>query len=254
MKNVICAIARNEKKYIADFCNYHLNLGFDEIHIYDNGQNDFSPTDKRIIVHPFTDCASKCPQIEAYKDFIKTVDYDWCAFIDIDEFITLDGYSTIREYLNTIDDTVSAVNLFEKLYGDDDIIEPVDFNVPVYDRIKIEHSSGLLPIGKYICKKNSEIKFKNPHKLECSSKFKISLSDGTEVNQRRGIPFKPELFKNCYIRHYKTKTLSEFCDQKLNTPRVFDQTEKRTIDYFFKVNEKTQEKTAYLKSRGIEVK
>jgi hypothetical protein len=55
-----------------------------------------------------------------------------------------------------------------------------------------------------------------------------------------------------YIRHYKTKTLSEFCDQKLNTPRVFDPTKKRTIDYFFQVNKKTPEKIAYLKSRGIE--
>lgn len=75
--------------------------------------------------------------------------------------------------------------------------------------------------------------------------------DGTEVNQRRGISFKLELFKNCYIRHYKTKTLSEFCDQKLNTPRVFNQSEKRTIDYFFRINKKTTEKIAYLKSRGI---
>lgn len=253
MKNVICAIARNEKKYLTDFCNYHLNLGFDEIHIYDNGQNDFMPTDKRIVVHPFTDCASKCPQLEAYKDFMKTVDYDWCAFIDIDEFITLDGFSKIGEYLKTVDESISAIKIFEKVYGDDGLIDPKDPQVPVYERIKTELGNGLIPNGKFLCKKNFDLKFRNPHKFERSSKVKISLSDGTEVNQRRGITFKHEVFKNCYIRHYKTKTLSEFCDQKLNTPRVFNQSENRTIDYFFHVNEKTPEKIAYLKSRGIDV-
>lgn len=252
MKNVICAIARNEKKYIADFCNYHLNLGFDEIHIYDNGQNDFSPTDKRIIVHPFTDFASKCPQLEAYKDFMETVDYDWCAFIDIDEFITLDGYSKINDYLSTIDKDVSAIKLFDKVYGDDGLITPKEENVPVYDRIKNEYDGRFIVIGKYITKKIPNMSFKSPHKIASSENLKVVLSNGAVCDESKGRHYSPDLFKNCFIRHYHTKTLSEFCDQKLNTTRVFDQTKKRTIDYFFQVNEKTPEKIAYLKSRGID--
>jgi hypothetical protein len=36
-------------------------------------------------------------------------------------------------------------------------------------------------------------------------------------------------------------------------PRVFDQSKKRTIDYYFQINEKTPEKITYLKERGIKI-
>jgi hypothetical protein len=36
MRCVVCAIAKNEHLYINDFCHYYLNMGFDEIYIYDN--------------------------------------------------------------------------------------------------------------------------------------------------------------------------------------------------------------------------
>ncbi len=39
MENVIIAITKNENKYIKDWCHYHINLGFDNIYIYDNYEN-----------------------------------------------------------------------------------------------------------------------------------------------------------------------------------------------------------------------
>ena len=38
MINVICAIAKNENDYINDWVNWHLNLGFDRIYLYDNNE------------------------------------------------------------------------------------------------------------------------------------------------------------------------------------------------------------------------
>ena len=39
MKCAICAIAKNENDYINEWCKYHLNLGFDEIYIFDNNKD-----------------------------------------------------------------------------------------------------------------------------------------------------------------------------------------------------------------------
>ena len=39
MGNVICAIAKNENKYINDWCHHHINLIFDNIYIFYNNDN-----------------------------------------------------------------------------------------------------------------------------------------------------------------------------------------------------------------------
>ena len=39
MKTAICAIAKHENVYINDWVNYHLNLGFDHIYIYDDNSS-----------------------------------------------------------------------------------------------------------------------------------------------------------------------------------------------------------------------
>jgi hypothetical protein len=36
MKSLLCAIAKNEERYINEWVNYHYNLGFDKIVVYNN--------------------------------------------------------------------------------------------------------------------------------------------------------------------------------------------------------------------------
>lgn len=255
MKTVICAIAKNEDKYISDFCKYHLALGFDEIHIYDNG-TEIPYQNEKIIVHPFRNVHSKCPQLAAYNNFLKTVDYDWAVFIDIDEFITLDGHENIKEYLSNFAENVDSIRLYEKVYGDGGNITDDNLDIPVYERINEQSRYVKGAWGKSLIRKHEDWRIVNPHKFVRKVPLTDAYSNGHISSYRtlsRALIPSEIVYDKCYIRHYKTKTLSEFCDQKLNTPRVFDQTKKRTLDYFFQINEKTPEKIAYLKSRGIEI-
>ena len=238
MKVVVCAIARNEDKYIKDFCLYHFNLGFDEIHIYDN-VTEIPIVDNRIIVHPFRDINCVSPQQIAYNEMIRQdkYEYDWCAFIDIDEFITLNNYNNIHDFINSQPNDIDSISMKEIVYGDSGKIIPDDITIPVYDRLT---ELSKKPIGKYlkhIVKRNPGIYMLNPH---------IVLHRDSSIVSKIAAPN-----DNCYIRHYKTKTLSEFCDQKLDTPRVFKQTECRKLSYYFNENEKTREKIQYLKERDI---
>ena len=93
MKCVVCAIAKQENVYIYEWANYHLNIGFSHIHIYDNNDLDgesiadvFVGTniENKITIH---DVRGKiCMQLVVYQDCYDNEDFDWCAFIDIDEF------------------------------------------------------------------------------------------------------------------------------------------------------------------------
>lgn len=252
MKTVICAIAKNEGKYIEDFCQYHLALGFDEIHIYDNG-TEIPFNEERVIVHPFRN-VNRMPQLKAYRDFLKNVDYDWASFIDIDEFITLDGYSNIKEYLGTFPETVDQVRIYEKVYGDDEKITPDDIDVPVYDRIIIPKNLRSVR-GKSIIRNRNGWRILDPHRILLDKKMIDAFSDG-RIAERNTPPLilnvDSDTYDGCYLRHYHTKTLSEFCEQKLGLSDVFYDGAVRGINYFFAINKKTPEKLAYLNSKGID--
>lgn len=98
-KTAVVCIAKNEDRYIQEWIDYNLKLGFDDIYIY---MNDWRC--KLDITNPaikFIRFDGKCKQIEAYKNFIVNYakKYIWAAFIDVDEFICLKKHSNINEFL-----------------------------------------------------------------------------------------------------------------------------------------------------------
>ena len=100
MKYLICAILKNEHKYLAEWIDYHLSLGFDDIYLVeDYGSISHKEiTDKYPNVH-LTTCddyfivkrdydLGNRRQNRVYQKFITNHKNEgWCAFIDIDEFI-----------------------------------------------------------------------------------------------------------------------------------------------------------------------
>ena len=104
MINVICAIAKNENSYINDWVNYHLALGFDKIYLFDNNNSetpyvgDFIDQKDKVEVINVRDKHEKDFQNKCYNDFYTSHSFDWCAFIDIDEYIVLDKWNNITWY------------------------------------------------------------------------------------------------------------------------------------------------------------
>lgn len=230
----ICAIARNESEYLEDWVNYHLVLGFDYITVYDDGNNG-SYTNERLERIPF-EAKTGCPQTEAYNGFLRTHDFDWCAFIDIDEFIT--GDLTLLDRVDGYD----AVRMFSKLYGDDGKIYR-DSDRPVYERIVNEVVQPTVS-SKLIVRKR-DWRIYNPHCF--SGNYTVCDSYVKKIHMcQTKKQYSPEVFGPLYIRHYRTKTLEEFCRQKLGLRRVYVPGEVKTEEYYFRVNERTPEKEAYL--------
>lgn len=108
LRVAIVAIAKNEGPFIEEWIAYHRLLGVDHFFIYDNSVRSSSTRHlhkykefiscRRIISYPFE---RKPVQFRAYSDSLVrgAEQFDWVAYIDIDEFIVLREHASIQEFL-----------------------------------------------------------------------------------------------------------------------------------------------------------
>ena len=259
MENVICAIAKNENKYINDWCHHHIELGFDNIYIYDNNNNstdyigDFIDDDIKNKVHLLNINDKKLQQQNSYNTFYYLFNHNfkWCAYIDIDEFIILGKWDNISQFVNDkIFKDAKLIRLKWHIFEDDDLIER-PFIQPIYKEIKKRLIGHFYENHvKSIVKGNlNGIFFKSVHYPHIKSKIPSQqfLSDGTKI-PRAKIVIKSKNKEPAYINHYMTKTISEFIEQKLYRG---DAALNRQLDlnYFWLINTKTKEKQDYIKTK-----
>lgn len=107
MNNIICTFIKIENQYLNDWCKYHINLGFDNIYIYNNDSingyiGDYLDNSIKNKVHIIKINNKKLQKKDLYSIFYNLFKFNfkWCAFIDIDEFIVLTKWSNISHFLN----------------------------------------------------------------------------------------------------------------------------------------------------------
>src|SRR3984885_7724305 len=90
---VVCAIFRNEARYLLEWLTYHHLVGVDHFVLYDNGSTDDparviggSPMAEHVTLIRWPQRPGKLP---AYRHFIDIFapGFEWAAFIDLDEFL-----------------------------------------------------------------------------------------------------------------------------------------------------------------------
>ena len=89
----VCAIYKNEARYLAEWLEFHLLAGVEHFFLYNNDSTD----DHREVLAPYlhagvvtlTDWPDSPAQIPAYNHCLETNRHDWrwIAFIDLDEFL-----------------------------------------------------------------------------------------------------------------------------------------------------------------------
>ena len=265
---VVCAMAKNENKYINDWVNWYLSIGVDKIYLYDN--NDISTQyvgecieqiDK-VVIKDVRNVVGEKIQQKIYTSFYNEYGntFDWCIFVDIDEFLQVDNVKTFLS--NTKYNDYEQIRVMWKLFGDDNLIERNE-TIPVYKSfhrvIKKTYNRDLVHIGnlerqgKFIVKGHlKDVVITSPHFASHEKRenlLKSCLPSGAECNSKVVIY---ECYDNekVYINHYMTKTLKEFVEQKLNrSDAVYGYNIK--LNYYWRVNAITMEKVAYLRKRGI---
>lgn len=98
MKVALVCIAKNEDHYIQEWITYHKKIGFDDIFIY---QNDWRCDVNEENVYKFV-LDGHNTQPKCYNIFIKEYknEYDWAAFLDVDEFLVLKKHTNVKEFIN----------------------------------------------------------------------------------------------------------------------------------------------------------
>ena len=258
MRLSICTLARNENVYLNDWIKYHLDIGFDYIFIYDNGFIDdkslsLSINNKyhdfvTIIDFRYIQYDNMIPNSDVYNDFIKHhFNYDWCAFIDIDEYIVLENYKSIKDFLKNIPRKFDAVMLNWHVIGDDNIIEG-DEKINVFNRLFNNTNKYFQYFKTILRNRNKENIFsQNPHSFNdikyCDCNFNHVEHYGYKSDS-----FSKDKKYSCYINHYMTKTLSEFIKYKYSRWKS-GSVESNPFEYYFSINKKTPEKIAYIKEK-----
>lgn len=113
MKNnyYICCIIKDEHRYIREFVEHHLKLGFDKIYLFDNhsshGYNtelhDYIDT-KQVEITKWDNDQKSLYNHVCSEEFKQWQENDYMAFIDADEFIYLDEGTTLDSLVARIDE------------------------------------------------------------------------------------------------------------------------------------------------------
>ena len=92
-KIVLCAIFKNEGRFLKEWIEYHYLIGVEHFYMYNNNSTD----NYRDVLEPYImkgivtlkDWPQIPGQIPAYKNWYENYrkDCEWCSFLDLDEFI-----------------------------------------------------------------------------------------------------------------------------------------------------------------------
>lgn len=262
---VVC-IARMEGRYIVEWVEHYKNLGFDKAIICDNNFGDEEHYDELlkgyinqgfVIIEDVRDKPGfqmKCYSIiyDKYKN-----DFSWMLMCDVDEFLTFTKDKDVKEFLSRFPDDAEVVVANWAQYGDNGQIY-ADYSRPVQERFT-EPRPNAMSQYNFVddCHIKSFVKgglpnvvwYSNPHiptnPLVCYNAKGERCQDS---------PFQPVDHSVAYFKHYTTKSLEEYCTTKLRrgtADRPYDVFLKTYVNRFFRINEVTPEKLAYLDRNGI---
>lgn len=215
---LVC-IAKNEDFYIDEWIKYHTKLGFDYIYVYQNNwryKGDKSQFDN---VH-WIEFDGNAKQLEAYKNFLihQSSNYDWVAFFDVDEYLVIDGFPPLSNWLKKYSNYY-AVGVNWRIFGDSGITEVTNYSC-INRFIKAEnkldqHIKSILNCKK--CRESNiidKIEFCDPHSFRKSLNSDFTVS--TDISRFINGPFNRNYLAKDQLNHYYSKTLSEFVNVKLN--------------------------------------
>lgn len=259
----ICAIAKNEDRYINEWVQYYLSLGVSHIYIYDNNDQAtetmvaLSKVENVTIIPVYGKVAlrTKGYQVGVYSEAYKVYGsmYGWMGFFDIDEFVSIDGYD-IPSFLNRpVYDDTHIVHLNWRYFGDNGRVhytaEPVTERFMEPAPLDVKYSNIRRCENQYV-KSFIRTGFSEFRLDIHAPRFFGSVCRGADGCFR--LPTKslnPIYVDVARVNHYGTKSIEEYIQRRISNGIDSDRASgsgvisaKDRLDWFFNVNEITSEK------------
>lgn len=251
-KVAVCAIVRNENRYLREWIEWHKGLGVEKFFIYDNGHgNDENPRDVigddlQVVIMDWRDRDGNT-QCEAYDDCYREhgSEFAWMGFIDIDEFVRSER--PLPDVLDTIEADVVAFSW--RMMTDNGLVHYDDR--PVQERFT-QPAEDLKPetqfVKSFVRGGIEGLSFdKDPH-MPHHPALEVVNPDGGKAPQCSVGTGSREV---AWIDHHFTKTAEEFAQKVSRSwPAIHDERiiekEKNAANHFFRFNDRTPEKEAVL--------
>lgn len=245
--SVICVLIKNEQRYIKEWVEYNLNIGFTKLYIFE----DFDSTSHiqqlkkyidagcveliPLINNKFGIIKGDCihgniPQYQVFNYFFSEckkghIYADWIGFFDPDEFLMFDnGYD-----LNKLEkefDTFGGILPCWVMYGANGHIKRPEGRV-------VDNYTKPMPLTyMFECSKwnhKSLVNVKNCDGLKTIHTFNYCVfTDKNSV-------FNPKTsFAKCHLNHYFTKSWEDFCERMESRGNMSNN--HRSYDDFFKLS------------------
>ena len=119
----ICAIFRNEAKFLKEWIEFHKIIGVEHFYLY----NNFSDDNYQEVLKPYIlaneveliEWPVKQGQMKAYQDCLNRFkdETKWIGFIDLDEFIVPINTHNLYEELKPFEGKYPSVLIYWKMFG-----------------------------------------------------------------------------------------------------------------------------------------
>lgn len=219
----ICLFHKDENEFLPEWLEYHFDLGFDFIRIYDNGSK-IQPenTDKIKVTHWSGD--HKGRQSEAYNYFIHQYKdkIDWCLFIDTDEYLHLNKHKTIKEFIKDYNDE-KCIYIHRLTYGSsfkDRITSHKELTR--HGPLNLEYNK----IGKSLLKLSCVDRY-----IKCVHNLMPEFSINVLGEREKRIVSKEAIFEVAYIKHYLTRGKEQLEEKFVRGPGQNTKESKMTNEY-----------------------
>ena len=232
----VCAIFKNEGKFLREWLNYYLLAGVEHFFLY----NNFSEDDYQEILKPYIDKGFVTlidwpvpfGQASAYQNCIETYadQANWIGFLDLDEFAVPYETLDLKQWLSRYN-KFPIVSCFWKMFGSGGIIKE-DTSKLIMEQFVIcgdfrSYKSFLnTKFVKWLCKKN-----KSPHFFRFKFFGRVCAEDPLYYSELSNKP--RHIHAQC--NHYFCKSYEYFYNKKLGNGSL---SEKITLSMqlFFSVN------------------
>lgn len=235
MKCSICAIIKNEQLFLKEWIDWHLSIGFDSIYLCEDigstSHKEITDQYCNVTLLQYNDDMSQYEngrgafrQYAFYSYFIKHYKHiaDWCAFIDVDEFIHIEDNKNIKELLSDYD-KFNALYIYWKFYNANNHIKrPIGL---IQNNYIEEIETDSFDNGwkyKSIANFNKPIKMISVH----------NIING--VNSFKMKTHRIRTYHKIWINHYFTKSWEDWCERFIS--RGDAHPGHRKIEDFFKLN------------------
>lgn len=214
----VCAIVKNEGPYIHEWLTHHRAIGVERFTLYDNESTDDTLAEVARFGHPVDviPWPGTGRQVSAYNDMLaKRRHYaDWCAFIDVDEFLFPTGDETVRDVLHRFDMAVdvSTIYVHWMFFGSNGA---KDFSPePVTQRFtrRAPLEFGPNRYGKSIVRMQYAVDLMNPHLIGLPERMRTAGGSTVLLDDNGRQPLADH--RHLALAHYFTKSEAEWVERR----------------------------------------